>query len=226
MDEFETEYQKWLARHLSKRKGESLRRLKERHGFGERLMLEQIWWPVVGNFNYLHPEYEFVDVDGDYYYMDLAYVRYPKPTDLESDSFSKHARDADRWSFSKGRRRQNSIALAQWNVLRFSIDDIQGDLDYCRKTLRRMLAEWYGEESESWRGLSLHKREILRLAARSGRPITPTEVCGHIEKEEKYARRLLHELVNENYLEAASGIKRIKSYRPKISNKERGRENR
>ncbi|MBW5445648.1 hypothetical protein GE107_06165 [Cohnella sp. CFH 77786] len=112
MKDFETEYRKWLDMHLSKRKGERLRMLKEQHGYGEKLLLEQLWRPVVGNFDFLHPEYEVLDEDGNYYYIDIAYVRHTKPTAIESDGFNPHARDADRSTFKKSRRRQNALLLA------------------------------------------------------------------------------------------------------------------
>lgn len=205
--------------HLSKRKGERRRRLKEGHGFGEKLLVEKVWWPVVGNFDFLHPEYEVVDEDGNYYYMDLAYLRGPKPADLESDGFIPHARDADRRIFSRGRRRQNAIALSGWNILRFSTDDIQDDPEYCRTTLRRMLEYWYCEERDEWSYLSLHQREIMRLAVRSSNSFTPADAAATLNATTKHARKLLHELVQTNFIEPVSGSRRITKYRLKQKKK-------
>lgn len=126
MDErFETEYNAWLAKHINESRGERLRRLKYRHGFGEKLLLQQAWWPVVESLEFLYPEYEMIDPGGKHYYLDFAYIRLPKPTCIESDSFGSHARDADRDSFSRGLDRQNEVGLANWHILRFSIDKLK-----------------------------------------------------------------------------------------------------
>jgi len=109
MREFESVYLKWISEHMSKRKGERLRMLKEQDSTGRRLYLKDVWMEVVGNLDYLHPEYEVICGNGSHYFLDLAYVRYPHPTDMEFDGFTTHARDADRRSFSKSRLRQNAI---------------------------------------------------------------------------------------------------------------------
>jgi len=223
MKDFETEYRKWLNGHLAKRRGERLRMLKEQHGYGEKLLLEQAWWPVVGNFDNLHPEYEVVDEDGNRYYLDYAYVRFPRPTGLESDGFNPHARDADRHTFKKGRRRQNAILLDGWHILRFSTDDLKDDPEYCRTILRRMLERWYGEDQASMTPLTPYQREVVRLATRASKPITPNDVVGVLGMSGKFSRRLLHQLVDLDVLEPASGHKRVTKYRLKKTSGTAGR---
>ena len=217
MKEFETEYRKWMEKHINQRKGERLRRLKEQHGFGEKLLVEQVWWPVVGNFDFLHPEYEVVDEDGNYYYLDFAYVRNPKPAALESDGFNPHAREADRNSFKKSRRRQNAIVLGGWNILRFSTDDLKEDPDHCRRTLRRMFERWYGEDPMDGSGLSVYQKEILRFAVQSVNPFTPKGAEAATGLSGKYVRKLLHDMVKMGLLEPASGDRRWTSYKLKNS---------
>lgn len=55
---FEREHDQWLCNHLKQRKGERLDALKRGHGYGNRLFVEQIWWPLAGYFHGLHLEYE------------------------------------------------------------------------------------------------------------------------------------------------------------------------
>lgn len=215
MKDFETEYRICMSKHIKQSSGERLRRLKERHGYGEKLLVEQGWWPVVGNFDDLHPEYEFVGADGNYYYLDWAYIHHPKPTVLESDSFSSHARDADRGTFSRGLNRQNEIVLSDWNILRFSIDKLKEDPILCQKTIERMFREWYGADSVGVETLDIYKREIIRLASQSASPITPAIVSLYLGKKMTFVQKQLHELVDAGYLEPASGDKRIRSYRLK-----------
>lgn len=215
MKEFETEYRSWLDKHIAQSSGERLRRLREHHGFGEKLLLEQAWWPVVRSFDDLVPEYEFITPDGSYYYFDFGYIRQPKPTSLESDGFSSHARDADRGSFSRGLDRQNEIMLADWNILRFSIDKLKEDPLGCQKHIRRMLERWYGEDAAIAQQLNIYQREIVRLTTRSAVPISPAMVSECIGKGETFTHEQLRQLVEMGILEPASGNKRIRSYRLK-----------
>ncbi|MFC5404550.1 DNA-binding response regulator [Cohnella soli] len=213
MSLFEKEYCVWLEGHLAKSRGERLRRLKERHGFGEKCFLENAWWPVVGSLADLHPEYEFIAPDGSHYFMDFAYLRLPRPTCLESDDFGSHARDADRRGFSRGLDRQNEIALAGWHVLRFSVDKLKENPVGCQNHVHRMMTEWYGHEDDSLFGLSLYEREIMRLAATCGDTFTVADACIRLGRQQKFVRSLLHSLVQSGYLEPASGEKRIRKFR-------------
>jgi hypothetical protein len=215
MKDYEVSYRKWLEYHIAHSNGERRRRIKERHGFGEKLLVAQAWWPVMGSLEYLHPEYEFIALDGSHYFMDFGYLRKPRPTCLESDGFISHARDADRSTFSWGLDRQNDISLAEWNILRFSTDKLKEDPAGCQRSIRRMLEVWYGEDNEQVRQLPLYYREILRFAVSSTDPITVALVSERIGKGEKFARRLLHEMRNKGLLEPISGEQRIHSYRLK-----------
>lgn len=213
MSKFESAYEAWMENHRATAKGERLRRLIKGHGYGEKLLLQQGWWPVFGNFDHLVPEFEFVDDEGNFYYMDLGFVREPMPTCLESDSFGIHARDADRDSFARGLERQNAIVLADWHILRFSIDKLKEDPGYCQRILRKMMVNWYGEEDRRLVGLTVYEREIVRLTARSIRPITVADVCAWLEKSDRYSRNILYQLVGKGMLVPASGSARVRSYR-------------
>ncbi|WP_308861957.1 hypothetical protein [Paenibacillus radicis (ex Xue et al. 2023)] len=58
---FKKEYGLFIRKQAEGRSGEYLRRLQEGHGHAERSFLEHVWWPAIGNFDYLHPEYEVHD---------------------------------------------------------------------------------------------------------------------------------------------------------------------
>jgi len=210
---FETEYNEWLAKHIRESRGERLRRLKHHHGFGEKLLLQQAWWPVVGNLDFLRPEYELIDAEGNHYFLDLAYVHSPKPTCLEADGFGSHARDADRFSFSRSLDRQNEIALSSWNILRFSIDKLKENPFSCQQHIRRMLELWYTEEQSDFLALPLYEREIIRLAVRSLTPITVGMVCDCLEMGRTFANKQIDSLVEKEWLEPASGKQRVRSYK-------------
>jgi hypothetical protein len=210
---FEAEYVKWLSMHKANASGERLRRLVKGHGFGEKLLLQQCLWPVLGSLDDLHPEYEFIDSEGNYYYMDYAYLRRPKPTCLEADGFSTHARDADRDTFSRGLDRQNEIVLSDWNILRFSIDKLKEDPKSCQRKVEKMLIEWYGETPGQLVTLSLYQREIVRLCTASATAITPAMVSACLGKSDRFVRDQLHLLMKMGVLEPSTGEQRIRSYR-------------
>jgi hypothetical protein len=58
MVRFEEAHAKFIQSHLDRRTGERRDRLERGHSHGERLFLENEWWPLYGNFNQLHPECE------------------------------------------------------------------------------------------------------------------------------------------------------------------------
>ncbi|MBO9610954.1 MAG: DNA-binding response regulator [Paenibacillaceae bacterium] len=213
MSKFEDAYRSWLQKHITTSHGERLRRLKERHGFGEKCLLQHGWWPVVGSLADLHPEYPFATLNGNHYFMDIAYLRAPKPTCIEADDFGSHARDADRGSFSRGLDRQNEIVLAGWNILRFSLDKLKEKPFECQNHIRRMLLEWYGQDHAALLDLSVYEREIVRLAARTNTSITPRDVSQLLGKSDRFARDHLHNLEKKQLLEAASGTRRKRSYK-------------
>ncbi|MNJ60888.1 hypothetical protein D3C77_566510 [compost metagenome] len=70
---FQIEHDKWISDHLRRRRGERLDALKRGHGYGNRLFVERIWWPLVGHFHGLHPEYEVKDWRGRFYFVDFMW---------------------------------------------------------------------------------------------------------------------------------------------------------
>jgi hypothetical protein len=213
MSNFEKAYVKWLDMHKAAASGERLRRLNKRHGFGEKLLLEQGWWPVLGSLELLHPEYELIGINGERYFIDIAYIRNPRPTASEADSFSSHARDIDRDQFSRALDRQNEIVLSDWNILRFSIDKLKENPEACQKTIRRMLICWYGEEDSFMRELNIYQRELVRVAMRSSTPFSAEDARQILGKKHNFTRSTLQSLINMNILESASGNQRIHRYR-------------
>ncbi len=71
----ENEQEKWINWHLSRRNGERKDALKRGHGYGNRFFIEKIWWPLVGHFEGLHPEYEMLDWRGRSYDFIQAILR-------------------------------------------------------------------------------------------------------------------------------------------------------
>lgn len=61
MLKFEEAHEAFINHHLARRTGERRGRLERGHSHSEVLFARQIWWPLRGKFDDLHPEYEVLD---------------------------------------------------------------------------------------------------------------------------------------------------------------------
>lgn len=71
--DFEKAHQLLLDHHLSIRTGERRGRLSRGHQYAEKLLLRNVWWPLFGNLDDLHPEYEVYDWNRKSQFQDFAY---------------------------------------------------------------------------------------------------------------------------------------------------------
>ncbi|GAX92083.1 hypothetical protein [Effusibacillus lacus] len=216
--DFQAAYKEFIATHLKRRKGERLRRLKEGHGHAEKLFLEQVWWPAFGQFNYLHPEYEVHDFRDGYRYIDFAYIRPHFQVAFEIDGFGPHLRNLSRWQYSDHLLRQNHLIIDGWKVIRFTYDDVNEKPRVCQQMIQQLMGRWLGEERNLEEATYMEK-EVMRMALRLCRPITPGDVCRQLGVENRFARKLLHSLVAKKWLVPASGQTRIRTYRPNLEGK-------
>jgi len=209
---FDTVYSKFLDYHRTNRTGERLRRLQEGHGHAEKLFLEQVWWPAFHHLNYLHPEYEVSDFKEGKRYIDFAYIHSYLKLALEIDGYGPHSRNQSRYQFSDQLRRQNHLMIDNWRILRFSYDDIVEKPRLCQQEIQQFMGRWLGEENQVDPATCIEK-EIVRHAIRICRPITASDVCKLLSIENKYARKLLSNLVNKRWLEPLNpDKKRIHAY--------------
>jgi len=209
--DFETHYSAWMKKQIDASEGERRRRLRE-HGYLERKLLQNVWWPAVGSFEYLHAEYEIADFKDGARFLDFAYILMPHKICLEADGFGPHARHTDRYKFSDDLMRQNHLVIDDWRVLRFSSDDIEHHPRKCQQIVLQLLGRLFGG-GDPYVGLPVMKREILRYAACSADPVRPAEIVKLLGVGDKYARKLLRELTVDGYLEPVNGSRRIRSYR-------------
>jgi hypothetical protein len=108
--------------------------------------------------------------------------------------------------------RQNHLMIDGWKVIRFSYDDIQDKPRRCQQMLQQLMGRWFGD-GQSPIQLNWKQKEIVRVALRSGVPVTPAEVGSQLGISDRYARDLLHQLVEMEVLLPASGTQRVRSYR-------------
>jgi very-short-patch-repair endonuclease len=210
MDRFELMHERWLEEQAAVRKGESLRRLREGHAHAEK-MFAFLWWQAIGHFEFLSAEMEVYDFRDGVRYLDFAYLRPPYRINIEVDAYGTHCRNLSRRDFSDERARQNHLMMDDWKVFRFVYDDINEKPRQVQQCIQQMIGRWYGGDN-SLSALPLKQREIMRLAMELGSPFSVAQVCCRLHVGNKHARSLLHELVDKQLLQPASGTQRIHSY--------------
>jgi hypothetical protein len=210
--EFEKEHEAFLDAHSSQRSGERLRRLLEGHGYLEKLFLQNVWWPAIGHFRYLHPEYEVKDfVDGTRF-LDFAYLRPPYRIQFEADGYGPHTKQPDRWQYADQLMRQNHLILDGWLVFRFSSDDLLHKQRRCQQFLLHLIGRLYGDVQDNVK-LNPVEKEIVRFFARSLSPVMPKDVAGLLGINPENARLRLQGLLRKGIIKSAvGGSERIRSY--------------
>lgn len=93
---FEEAHSLFVNDHLRRRKGERKGRLERGHKEAETLFCRHVWWPVRGNFENLHPEYEVLDWRGLSYFCDFVWWTEAVKLVIEIKGFGPHVRDMDR----------------------------------------------------------------------------------------------------------------------------------
>ncbi|CAH0117704.1 hypothetical protein PAE9249_00164 [Paenibacillus sp. CECT 9249] len=100
---FDVEHEKWIRTHLAKRQGERKDALRRGHGYGNRLFAEKIWWPLIGHFIGLHPEYEVRESRGRSYFVDFMWILGGHFFAFEIMDYGSHAMDRTKYRMDLNR---------------------------------------------------------------------------------------------------------------------------
>ncbi|MDB5054835.1 MAG: hypothetical protein JWM44_2885 [Bacilli bacterium] len=214
---FEFAYSEFIKFHEKKLRGESLRRLKEGHGYAEKLFLEQVWWPAFGHFENLYPEYEIYDFRDGIRFIDFALLRDSHHLAIEIDGYGPHSQKMSRSQFSDQWMRQNHLIIDGWKILRFSYDDVKERPRMCEQLIQQFMGKWFSKSLKEPGQLSSEEKDILRLSLRLKQSITPKDVCTLLNIEQQKARKLLHALIEKQFL-VPGGRGRQRLYCYKLSN--------
>jgi very-short-patch-repair endonuclease len=194
----------FIQEHVASRKGERRDRLERGHRHAEQLFLQQVWWPLLGNFQNLHPEYEVVDWHGRAYFADFCWCSGQVKLLIEIKGFQTHVRDMDRRKFSYELNRETFLLAMGFQVVSFSYDDVEQQPQVCQSLLRMVMGRYLiGNPLES--RMKLMEREILRYAVQLGRPLRPKDVKVHFQMGHDAVVRTLQSLEAAGWLTSRSG---------------------
>ena len=197
---FHSSYANWYQEQLKGRHGEGRRRLEESHGHGEKLFLENVWYPAFRQFDDLYPEYEVSDFRDGSRFLDFAFLRSPIRLAIEIDGFGPHYAKINRWQFSDHLTRQNHLIIDGWQVLRFSYDDVNEKPRMCIQLIQQFMGAWGGEESGPQGKRGIVEDAVLRMALRLERPMKIKDVCEFLQIHRNRACELIGEMVRKELL--------------------------
>lgn len=189
---FEAAYEQFIARHSEARSGERRGRLIRGHRHAEKLLHEQVWWPLFGTFEHLHPEYEVMDWNRKSQFLDFAYLPPTGQFGIECDGFQSHVKDMDRERFSYSLNRDTYLTGMGWRMIHFSFDDIQQRPEICRMLLQLAIGPHALRTAQALEtSLSPLEREVLRLACSMTVPIRTCDVSDRFKLTFRAARKAL-----------------------------------
>lgn len=201
---FEEAHAQFISRHLASRTGERLGRLERGHNHAETLFLQNIWWPLRGNLDNVHPEYEVSDWRGRSYFADFAWLPGNVKLIFEIKGYSTHVRDMDRQKYCNELNRETFLFAMGYQVISFAYDDVEQHPDLCITLLRMVLSRYQPSHPPVSR-VFLMEKEVIRLAANLARPIRPIDVIRHFEINHKTAVRILQNLCSKGWLSPSYG---------------------
>ncbi|MCT2534401.1 transcriptional regulator [Aquibacillus koreensis] len=211
MQKFQQAYDIWLQKNIVEEK--NLRRrelLMKGLGHGTVEFLRLIWYPTIGNFDHLYPEWEVRDFNNGYRYLDLAYMPGEVKGGIEIQGFGPHARDLDVRRFKDLCWRHSLLALDGWTLLPIAYLSIKDETKQCQQLILAFIGKFISSETSA--SLNWVEAEIIRFARRKLRPITPSDVINHLNVSDRQARRILHKLVDSQILKVESGKERVRTY--------------
>lgn len=212
---FNQKFEEWVHENIAKEKNHRRRDLLEKGiGHGTIEFLRRVWFPTVGNFDHLYPEWEVRDFNNRYRYLDLAYMPGNAKGCIEIQGYGPHARDIEVSRFKDLCWRHSLLALEGWTILPIAFLSIKEEPKQVQKLILAFIGKFISTNTPP--ELTYLEAEVVRFTRRNLRPITPQEVANHLKISNRHARRILHQLVELEILYIASGNQRARAYMLKI----------
>ncbi|RAV01976.1 transcriptional regulator [Paenibacillus sp. YN15] len=210
---FQLMYEQWLAKQIREEPNPRRRELLAKGlSHGTETFLRAVWFPAIGNFDFLYPEYEVRDMNNGCRYLDLAYLPGAGAKGcIEIQDYRTHARDIDTGRFKDLCLKHALLALDDWLILPVAYLSIRDDPAVCRQLTLAFAGRFLSTSAPP--GLGWSEAETVRFARRLARPFMPKELSSHLQMSERQTRHLLHRLVEHGALAVASGNQRYRSYK-------------
>lgn len=200
MWKFEDAHDEFIRHHTARRTGERLGRLDRGHRHGEILFLMNIWWPLQGTLDHLHPEYEVPDWRGRSYFSDFSWLPGYVKLLIEIKGLASHVRDMDRHKYCNELNRETFLHAMGFQVISFAYDDVEQRPELCTALMRMVFSRYQPGQAPVSRAL-LAEKEIIRLALVLARPIRPKDVELHFGIDHKTSVQLLRKLCSAGWLQ-------------------------
>ncbi|MBD2870650.1 PDDEXK family nuclease [Paenibacillus arenilitoris] len=198
--DFEIAHEEFIRRHADRRSGERKGRLLRGHQYAEKLLLRNVWWPLFGSFDHLHPEYEIFDWNRKSQFLDFAFLPAYGKFGIECDGYQSHVKDMDRERFSYSLNRENFLTGMGWRMVHFSFDDVQNRPEICRSMLQLIVGPHLMKNAGA-ADASAGEKEVLRLAWSLGRRVRPIDVTARLGMDFRTARKRLQAMVGKGWLQ-------------------------
>jgi hypothetical protein len=150
------------------------------------------------------------DFNNGFRYLDLAFLPGDAKGDIEIQDYGSHARDLDTRRFKDLCRRQSLLSLDDWVYLPIAYLSIREEPALCKQLILSFIGKFVSTDVDSQ--LNSLEAETVRYARRLLKPFTPNELAVHLRVTARYARRLLHGLVERQYLLVVGGNLRFRTY--------------
>ncbi|MCI3922734.1 MarR family transcriptional regulator [Paenibacillus sp. TRM 82003] len=201
MMDFEQAHREWMDKHLACRTGERKGRLERGHGYGEKLFLRYVWWPIFGNFEQLHPEYEILDWRGRSYFADFVWLPGPVRLVIEVKGYGPHVQGLDRRGYRDELNRELFMQGAGYRVVSIAVDELKERPDTAVALFRLLLGRFQPGVPAAG-GLTPSEREVLLLTYRSAGAVRPVDVANHLQVNYRTAAALLRKLCELGWMRA------------------------
>jgi|SRR5690625_1548569 len=207
-------HKRWIEDHLGKRSGERRDRLKRGHRHGERLFLRNIWWPLFGDFQRLHPEYEIKDWRGMRFFVDFLWMGIGVNIAFEIKGYGPHVDQTDRSRYRRELNRELFLQGLGYRVVSIAYDELEQNPGLVRSMVQTIIVPYMGEMISGNSTYNRKEREIMRLALRLGRIIRPADAVRELGIAQKTALKYLAQLSDKGKFRpmTAGRSKRITKY--------------
>ncbi|KAA1185318.1 type IV toxin-antitoxin system AbiEi family antitoxin domain-containing protein [Paenibacillus sp. B2(2019)] len=208
---YEQAHEAFIEKHLASRNGERRGRLERGHRHAEEMFLQNVWWPLRGDFNDLHPEYEVLDWRGRSYFADYAFLPGPIKLLFEIKGYAAHVRDMDRLKYCNELNRETFLYGMGYQVISFAYDDVEQRPELCITLLRVVLSRYLIVDAPHGK-LLFAEKEIMRLVVRQAGTVRPKDVAEYFALDPKTVRLMLMKLCEKGWLTPVTrgiGVKNV-----------------